>query len=275
MLHATRRPARAGFTLIEVLVVVSIIGLLIALLLPAVQSAREAARRAQCVNNLKQIGLAVQNYVDGNGSLSPTGAGPTGANVNNFSMAARILPFMEQQALYNALNQFWQYNHAINATATGTNISAFLCPSDAEVNRRVMGSDATRIFGESNYANNLGTSASFGGGAVYGSPGAVPAMTSRRAALSRTVRVSAWATASPSSEWPPGACELRPRRVLRPTSPQHDAGTRIEPVPSPPEAAGTTPAATAEAEPPLDPPGVTDGDHGLAVGPNSEGSVVQ
>ena len=101
-------------------------------------------------------------------------------------------------------------------------------------------------------------------------------ITSRSAALSRTVRVTACALTRPSSECPEsGAKELRPRRGFRPTSPQHEAGTRIEPVPSPPDAAGTTPAATAEADPPLDPPGVIVGDHGLTVGPNSDGSVVQ
>jgi hypothetical protein len=73
----------------------------------------------------------------------------------------------------------------------------------------------------------------------------------------------------------PGAKEVRPRRGLTPTSPQQEAGTRIDPVPSPPDAAGTTPAATAAADPPLDPPGVIDGDHGFTVGPNSDGSVVQ
>ncbi len=101
-------------------------------------------------------------------------------------------------------------------------------------------------------------------------------MTSRRAALSRTVRVNAWPLTRPSMPWPElGANDERPRRGLSPTKPQHDAGTRIDPVPSPPDAAGTMPAATAAAVPPLDPPGVMSGDHGLTVGPNSTGSVVQ
>src|SRR5512145_1014338 len=105
----TRLHPRRGFTLIELLVVIAIIGVLIALLLPAVQSAREAARRAQCTNNLKQIGLAAHNYVDVMGSfpanlyLHP--AYSTNAyNWNNASWLVFLLPQMEQQPLYNAVN---------------------------------------------------------------------------------------------------------------------------------------------------------------------------
>src|SRR5436190_16663007 len=94
-------PRRRGFTLIELLVVIAIIGVLIALLLPAVQAAREAARRAQCVNNLKQIGLAIHNYHDSRGALP-------GAYlvypVTQFSALSMMLPHLEQANLFNALN---------------------------------------------------------------------------------------------------------------------------------------------------------------------------
>src|SRR3954470_3102821 len=92
---------RRAFTLIELLVVIAIIGVLIALLLPAVQAAREAARRAQCPTNLKQLALAVQTYMDANGSNPPSGAS-TGNQTLSFK--TRILPFLEQGALYNSVN---------------------------------------------------------------------------------------------------------------------------------------------------------------------------
>ena len=136
----------AAFTLIELLVVIAIIAVLIALLLPAVQAAREAARRASCVNNLKQIGLALHNYHEIN-DVFPSGGLPvytptvnTGNNAGP-SAHARLLPFVEQQSLYNALN--WSlpvindpvppgtgYGPFANSTVSITRLNVFLCPSD-------------------------------------------------------------------------------------------------------------------------------------------------
>ncbi|MBX6313389.1 MAG: DUF1559 domain-containing protein [Isosphaeraceae bacterium] len=163
---------RRGFTLIELLVVIAIIGVLIALLLPAVQAAREAARRAQCTNNLKQLGLAIQNYIDANGSLPPTGnAVPTNnpaAFANDFSMKARLLPFLEQQPLYNALNQSFEYNMVQNGTVTSTRVNTFLCPSDGTQISRGMSNYPGHDFGDCNYGNNIGTCLTLNGNQLDG-----------------------------------------------------------------------------------------------------------
>ncbi len=156
-----------GFTLIELLVVIAIIAVLIALLLPAVQAAREAARRAQCVNNLKQLGLAVHNYISSNDAFPPSGQCGNGNNVQNGSMKSRILPFLEQQSAYNAINwaypQLWGgpggvYNSgtAVQATVISMKISNFLCPSDPNI-----GNQNTFTFNNftvacTNYPNNTG-----------------------------------------------------------------------------------------------------------------------
>jgi prepilin-type N-terminal cleavage/methylation domain-containing protein/prepilin-type processing-associated H-X9-DG protein len=129
---------RYGFTLIELLVVIAIISVLIALLLPAVQSAREAARRAQCTNNLKQIGLAVHNYLDAQGRF-PIGRGTrpprpyTVVSRYNYSGFSMILPYMEQSSVFSSIN----YNLTMtvqdgNTTAEATAISSYLCPSDPQ-----------------------------------------------------------------------------------------------------------------------------------------------
>jgi prepilin-type N-terminal cleavage/methylation domain-containing protein/prepilin-type processing-associated H-X9-DG protein len=130
---------RRGFTLIELLVVIAIIAVLISLLLPAVQSAREAARRAQCINNMKQIGLAMHNYHTANGAFPSGGTvAPSGYGYNvtwgTWSAHALMLGYLEQQPLYNAANFSWAVvmgpGWAINTTVTSAMVSSFLCPSD-------------------------------------------------------------------------------------------------------------------------------------------------
>src|SRR5437660_5725101 len=101
------RAPRRAFTLIELLVVIAIIAVLIALFLPAVQAAREAARRMQCVNNLKQLGLALANYEGVAGTLPPSvvvAKGGAGFWSNGWSAQGRLLPFLEQGAAFNSVN---------------------------------------------------------------------------------------------------------------------------------------------------------------------------
>jgi prepilin-type N-terminal cleavage/methylation domain-containing protein len=125
---------RRGFTLIEVLVVISIIGLLLALLLPAVQAAREAARRTQCTNNMKQLGLALHQYEGQEGVLPPTmvlaGTSPADMWTSGWSVDVRMLPAIEQNPLYNAINFTIAFQEWENRTATGVVITMFLCPSE-------------------------------------------------------------------------------------------------------------------------------------------------
>jgi prepilin-type N-terminal cleavage/methylation domain-containing protein/prepilin-type processing-associated H-X9-DG protein len=155
---------RRGFTLIELLVVIAIIAVLIALLLPAVQAAREAARRAQCVSNLKQIGIAMHNYHDVIGSLPPGFRG--GSVCGTWQMY--ILPYIEGNPAYNAYNmdaryllpdgtknpdQNLRYGGPAQTTVTGSRFNVLTCPSDSP--------QKIGAITEHNYAVNFGNAGMF------------------------------------------------------------------------------------------------------------------
>lgn len=172
--HKSTRPRRA-FTLVELLVVIAIIGVLVALLLPAIQAAREAARRTQCANNLKQIGIALHNYHSAHNVFptQTTGAPPTstGCGSGFYSWMVPLLPFLEQKPLHDSIDLktgiMDQCNlpspadyrgltisadHR-NAKAAATVVPGFLCPSDSYEQTSVLGS-ANPAPG--NYAGNVG-----------------------------------------------------------------------------------------------------------------------
>jgi prepilin-type N-terminal cleavage/methylation domain-containing protein len=128
-----------SFTLVELLVVIAIIGVLVALLLPAVQAAREAARRGQCLNNLKQLGLAVQNYHDAK-QLVPVSARPVGlTQLPRIAGFTHLLPFFEQANLRKGWLLDKNWSDPLNRTSANTSISTLLCPSSPEDSQRLDG----------------------------------------------------------------------------------------------------------------------------------------
>ncbi|MBX6313919.1 MAG: DUF1559 domain-containing protein [Isosphaeraceae bacterium] len=161
------RTRHRGFTLIELLVVIAIIGILIALLLPAVQAAREAARRAQCTNNLKQLALAMHNYESANGCFPPSTLFPSpGAYVNPIgwytSWIVPILQYTEQQPLFNAYNfsapPIWTSattSGLANTTVSYTNVNLLRCPSDGQPST-IRKADDGQYYGVTNYVGNFG-----------------------------------------------------------------------------------------------------------------------
>ncbi len=163
------RSNRRAFTLIELLVVIAIIGVLIALLLPAVQAAREAARRIQCTNHMKQLGLALHNYEGTNGSLPPQQAmTQVGTNVptwyTSWGITARLAPFMEQGPLYNSMNFDLKYSDPVNTTVSYLQLSILLCPSERNQSITIYQDSINKLgFGLSNYGWCVGDWYVFGG----------------------------------------------------------------------------------------------------------------
>jgi len=168
-----KRRNQLGFTLVELLVVIAIIGVLVALLLPAVQQAREAARRMQCTNNLKQFGLAVHNYADTYNVFPPKRSGPPGCDFGNGGFGSgwmRLMPFYEQSALYEIWaspldtggNQFPPFGPCMwvddGYPPYREQIDSLMCPSDGNVRGK-----PANARGRTNYMFSVGDSIASGG----------------------------------------------------------------------------------------------------------------
>ncbi len=143
-----------GFTLIELLVVIAIIAVLIALLLPAVQQAREAARRTQCRNNIKQVGLALHNYLDAFTKFPPVSVLPAGRTFEPYSAHVRLLPYIEQANLSNLIDWNVSSEFTSNPTAAKTRVATYMCPSEINDHQRIT---PTLLHYPLNYAFNEGT----------------------------------------------------------------------------------------------------------------------
>lgn len=145
---------RRGFTLIELIVVIAIIALLAALLLPAVQQVREAARRSQCQNNLKQIGLALHNYLDAFTRFPPVSVLPAGKTFEPYSAHVRLLPYIEQSGLSQLVDWDVSAQFTANPTLARMRISIYLCPSEVNDRERIT---PTLVHYPLNYGFNEGT----------------------------------------------------------------------------------------------------------------------
>ena len=171
---SAKKRIKSGFTLVELLVVIAIIGILIGMLLPAVQQVRAAARRIQCANNMRQLGIAIHNYESAHGEFPVSQVGPGksdgmgGYESGYYSWLVPLLPFIEQDNLHSQFdlsinngdgNDFEMSDTHPNAAAVSTSVPSFLCPSDfpSDDNTSVLGSANPAA---SSYAGNIGWPAS-------------------------------------------------------------------------------------------------------------------
>lgn len=204
--HARERPR--GLTLVECLAVIAVIGLLAALLVPAIQSFREAARRALCTNNLRQMGLALHGYASALGSLPPC------HNANDFSVHVAILPFAEMKPLYDSFNFGFAaaYPPIQNLTACSVTPGLFLCPSESVVS--LDGSP-----GWTTYCGNLGSGVQkFGYNGAFGYPYTSIRLGEFTDGFATTALMSEWTIGRPSPT------ERSPRRAtfVAPSYPDPD-----------------------------------------------------
>jgi prepilin-type N-terminal cleavage/methylation domain-containing protein len=174
-----------GFTLVELLVVIAIIGVLVGLLLPAVQQSREAVRRMTCVNNLNQVGLAMHSYHDVNKRLPPGYVSPgviptdpsSSETSNGYAWGLSILPFLEEHMVFNTIDQFLEATGTSNETAAAAALlSVYRCPTDAPPATFAVNNGRSVTLPSSNYAailgwNNVTTEAGQGNGVFFRNSG--------------------------------------------------------------------------------------------------------